>query len=165
MKRPEIGLLLGMAMGLFAGCSDSVEPGSAPVRLSATMKLVSDSLTVTLRVQNVSDTTQVLEWYPECRDGHPATFAVYRDAALTRLAWKPDDPASCPTVEAQMELAPDASGTIRGLPEGLSRILGDSIDAGRFYVAAHPQGLTVRPKGGSYATPVEAKVPAGAVDL
>jgi hypothetical protein len=44
-------------------------------------------------------------------------------------------------------------------------MLGDSIAAGRYYVAVHPHGLTIRPKTGSYDMPVDAKVPVGAVDL
>lgn len=157
-------LVLGIGISLSA-CSESVEPETTPIRLSATMKLAADSLTVTLRVLNVSDTTQVISWYPQCVDGHPADFALYRDAALTQVAWKPANPASCSVASSQLDILPDQSATIRGIPVSVQRMLGDSINPGRFYVAAHPHGLLVRPKAGSFDMPVEAKVPVGPVDL
>ncbi len=158
-----LGLVLGLGLGLL-GCADSAAPDDQPIRLSATMKVVADSLTVTLRVQNISDTTQVLEW-AECRGEHPADFAIYRDAAMTQLVWKAEPLGVCGSPRAEMELAPNQAGTIRGLPAAIADILGGAPDAGRFYVAAHPHGLTVRPKGASYDMPVAAKVPVGPVDL
>jgi len=156
------GLVLALVLGL-GGCEDSAAPDDQPIRLSATMKLAADSLTVTLRVQNVSDTTQVLEW-GLCPGDHPADFAIYRDGAMTDLVWKTPGVVVCGSPLSEMELAPDESGTIRGVPVFVPSILGGT-DRGRFYVAAHPHGLTVRPKGASYDMPVAAKVPVGAVDL
>lgn len=162
--RLGLGLGFGLAFAL-GGCRDTSAPAVQPIRLSATLKLVSDSLTVTLRVTNVSDTTQVLEW-GECPGLHPADFAVYRDAALTQLVWKTPGAAVCGSPLAEMELAPDATTAIRGLPAAIADILGPgAFGPGRFYVAVHPHSLTVRPKGGSYDMPVDAKVPAGTVDL
>ena len=159
-----LGFALWLGIGL-VGCEDSASPRDQPIRLSATMKLVADSLTVTLRVTNISDTTQVLEW-GGCPGDHPADFAIYRDAGLKQLVWKTPGVTDCSLTLEELELTPDESGTIRGFPAGLADILnGGTTAPGRFYVAVHPHGLTIRPKGGSYDMPVDAKVPAGAIDL
>ena len=158
-----LGVVLGLGLGL-VGCGESAGPDDQPIRLSATMKVAVDSLTVTLRVQNISDTTQVLAW-GHCVGEHPADFAIYRDAAMTQLVWKAEPLGVCGSPRAEMELAPDQSGTIRGIPAAVADILGAATDPGRFYVAAHPHSLTVRAKGASYDFPVAAKVPVGPVDL
>jgi hypothetical protein len=132
--------------------------------LSATMKVAADSLTVTLRITNVSDTTQVLEW-GGCPGDSPGDFAIYRDAGLTQRVWKTPGAATCSLALAEMSLVPNESGAIRGFPVAIEGMLGDSIGSGRYYVAVHPHGLTIRPKMGSYDMPVDAKVPVGAVDL
>ncbi|HEX6066008.1 MAG TPA: hypothetical protein VFZ04_17365, partial [Longimicrobiales bacterium] len=130
------GLVLALGIGL-GGCEDSASPQDQPIRLSATMKLAADSLTVTLRVTNISDTTQVLEW-GGCPGDHPADFAIYRDAAMTQLVWKTPGVVVCGSPLEEMELAPNESGTIRGIPAPVSHILGGAPEPGRFYVAAHP---------------------------
>ena len=164
MRRSTLWVVLGAALA-WAACEDTAAPGDQPIRLSASMKLVSDSLTVTLRVTNVSDTTQVIEW-GECRGLHPADFAIYRDAALTQLVWKTPGVPVCASPLVEIELAPGESGTIRGQPTAVAEMLnGGTTIPGRFYVAVHPHGLAVRPKGGSYDMPVNATVPVGPVDL
>ncbi len=160
-----LGLVLALGIGV-GGCADALEPRDQPIRLSATMKVAADSLTVTLRVLNVSDTTQVLEW-GICQGYHPADIAVYRDGAMSQLVWKtPRQSDTCAAVLAELELPPGASGTIRGFPAAVADILGGSSTMpGRFYVAVHPHGLTIREKGRSYDMPLAAKVPVGPVDL
>jgi hypothetical protein len=159
----RFGLVLALVLGL-GGCEDSAAPDDQPIRLSATMKLAADSLTVTLRVQNVSDTTQVLEW-GGCPGSAPTDIAVYRNPEMTRLVWKTPVVADCSLALEEMTLAPNQSGTIRGFPAAVPDILSAAAVPGRFYVAVHPHGLTVRPNGASYDMPVAAKVPAGPVDL
>jgi hypothetical protein len=164
MKKYLLAVLLSCVSAV-AACEDSAEPEDQPITLAATMKLAADSLNVSLRVTNVSDTTQVLEWFEDCPGGHPTDFAVYRDAGLTQQVWKTPSVAACPAVEAELILGPNQAGTIRGYGTAVPRILGDSIATGRYYVAAHPHGLRVRPLGASYDRPISAKVGIGPVDL
>jgi hypothetical protein len=164
--RRRFGLVPGLLLGIgLAACSDSAGPAESPIRLSATMKLAADSLVVTLRVQNVSDTTQVLEWNGGCLGDHPADFALYRDAGLTQQVWKQPTPSTCSVELGEMTLAPRQSGTIRGFPVATAQMLAVAGTGGRYFVAVHPHSLTVRPRAGSYDMPVDAKVPVGAVDL
>jgi hypothetical protein len=158
-----LGLVLGLGMG---GCDrDPTESARSPIRLSGSLKLVADSISVTLSVKNTSDTTQVLEW-TDCPVWHPTNFAIYRDVGLTELLWEVRRLGrDCPLPGGEAELSPDESMFIRGASFAVPAILGDSIPGRTYYVAIQPLGLTIRPKGGSYPMPVHAIVPAGTVDL
>jgi hypothetical protein len=163
----KILALSGLLALAACGSDDAVSPNNQPIRLSATMKLAADSLAVSLRVTNLSDTTQVLQWV-DCRAIHPTNFAVFRDAALTQRLWerrRQPAPSDCTATQGVERLAPDESVNIRGAPVAVSRILGDSIMGGTYYIAVEPLTLTTRPLLGSYDMPIEAVVPAGRIEL
>lgn len=158
-------LLVGFAM--IAGCEDdTAEPRDVPIALSATMKLAADSLNVSLRITNVSDTTQVLEW-TECGGLNPNNFGVYRDAQLSSRVWewRRMPQANCSVPLEQQGLIPGQSFAIRGESVAVSSILGDSIEDGLYYIAVQPEALRVRPAGASYEMPIAAKVPVGQIEL
>jgi hypothetical protein len=167
MKKQRCVIVMALAI---TACADHVtNPDDPPIRLSGTMKLAAESLTVSLHVHNLSDTTQVVEWSP-CYGVHPTNFAVFRDVMLTNQVWERTRlPGSrdCPglTVRDQRRLGPGESFIVRGAGVGINQILGDSIAAGSFYIGLRPMSLTVRPLGGSYDFPVEALVPVGLIEL
>ncbi len=158
------GLLCALVLAV-AGCygSDAAGPiGDAPVRLSGVMKLAADSLVVSLRVTNTSDTTLVIAWH-ECLSAHPANFGVFVDANLNQQLWEQQrlPRQDCPNEQEQRALAPDQSHLILGWPIGVEQILGDSIGDGTYHIAIMPLTLTVRPAGGSYEMPVQGRVRVG----
>lgn len=160
-----IGTVLSIV--LLASCDrDTTAPRDVPITLSATMKLAADSLNVALRVTNVSDTTQVLEW-TACGGLNPNNFGVYRDAQLNTRVWEwsrlPQNGCTVPLV--QQGLIPGQSFAIRGAAVAVSAILGDSLDDGFYYVAVLPTAIRIRPAGGSYEMPIEGKVPVGQIEL
>src|SRR5688572_19654452 len=161
-----IVLVFAAWFGTSACDRDVTDAGPAPIQLSATMKLAADSLTVTLRVTNVSDTTQVITWI-ECEPTTPTNFAVYRDVGLIEHLWeyRKTAPAGTPCPALNQSLTPTESFAIRGLPVAVETILGDSIASGSYYIAVQPLNLLVRPHGASYDMPVQAIVPAGQVEL
>jgi hypothetical protein len=164
--RKLIVMACAVLLGAGACDHDLTESGPAPISLSATMKLAADSLTVSLRILNVSDTTQVITW-AECEPTTPTNFAVYRDVGLIERLWeyRKTAPAGSNCPASNHSLAPDEAFSIRGAPVAVAAILGDSIAGGSYYIAVQPLNLLIRPKGDSYDTPVLAIVPAGAVDL
>jgi hypothetical protein len=161
-------IVLGFAALIVSSACDRdlTEAGPAPIRLAATMKLAADSLTVSLRVTNVSDTTQVITW-ADCEPTTPTNFAVYRDVGLVEHLWeyRKTAPAGPPCPALNESLAPTESFAIRGAPVAVDAILGDSIASGSYYIAVQPLNLLVRPLGDSYDMPVQAIVPAGQVEL
>ena len=148
-----------------AGCGghDVIGADDPPIRLSGTMKLAADSLTVTLRVTNLSDTTQVVEW-TECASYHPTRLALFRDAGLQQEAWEQPGGGTCPGLAGEMILAKTASGPIRGFGVALADML-NAVAPGRYYVGIKPLGLLVRRVGSSYAAPVRATIPVGPIEL
>ena len=160
-------IFLLCAVLLMAACGEGPsEVERSPLQLSGAVKLAADSLNVSLRITNVSDTTQVVQWLP-CVGEHPTNFALYSDVQLKRRVWELRRMTGdgCSVGTEQKLLGPDESVLLRAAPVGVQQILGDSIAAGRYYVALRPQALSVRPHGGSYDTPINAVVAAGAVDL
>jgi hypothetical protein len=163
MKKYWPGLFV---LTLAAACGDDViGSDDPPIALDGAMKLAADSLRVTLRVTNLSDTTQIVLWNG-CNGG-PANFALYRDAGLQNLVWeqRQDGPSTCSADLGEHALAPDESFTIRGTPAAVTDMLEDASVSGNYYVAVLPQNLAVRPVRGSYDAPVEAKVPVGLIEL
>lgn len=158
---------LAMALALMGGaCADTAGPtGDPPIRLAGVMKLAADSLTVSLRVTNVSDTTQVIAWH-DCASAHPANFGLFQDQSLTRQIWEQQ---RLPRVDCQnfqqAALAPEDSHLIQGWPVGIGQILGDSIADGVYHIAIIPVTLTVRPSLGSYDMPVQGTVGVGSIEL
>lgn len=166
MKRLLCGLVIAVA-----GCygSDAAGPiGDAPIRLSGVMKLAADSLVVSLRITNLSDTTLVIAWH-DCLSAHPANFGVFADANLNQQLWEQQrlPRQDCPNEQVleQQPLAPDQSHLILGRPIGVEQILGDSIADGTYHIAIMPLTLTVRPAGGSYEMPVQGRVRVGTMEL
>ena len=159
MKRLLCALVIAVA-----GCyGDSAGPiGDPPIRLSGVMKLAADSLVVSLRVTNISDTTQVIAWH-NCLSAHPANFGVFADAGLNQELWEQQrlPRQDCPNQQEQQVLGPDQSHLIMGWPIGVEQILGDSIGDGTYHIAIMPLTLTVRPAGGSYEMPVQGRVRVG----
>jgi hypothetical protein len=165
MKKYLIGALFSVIS--LAGCGeDTTNPRDVPIALSATMKLAADSLNVALRVTNVSDTTQVLEW-TACGGLNPNNFGVYRDAQLNNRVWewRRMPQSGCAVPLEQQGLIPGQSFAIRGASVAVSSILGDSIAEGLYYIAVLPTALRIRPAGASYEMPIEAKVPVGQIEL
>jgi hypothetical protein len=157
-------LLVLAVMATACGGDDVIGADDPPVRLSGTMKLVADSLTVTLRVANLSDTTQVVEW-TECASYHPTHLALFRDVGLQQQAWEQPIGSSCPSaVEGEMLLAKEASGPIRGFGVAIADML-NNVAPGTYYIGIKPLGLTVRRVGASYAAPVRATIPVGPITL
>ena len=161
MKR----LLCALAIAA-AGCyaSDTAGPPiyDDAIRLSGVMKLAADSLVVSLRITNLSDTTLVIAWH-DCLSAHPANFGLFADANLNQQLWEQQNlpRQDCSTELVQQPLAPDQSHLILGWPIGVEQIRGDSIADGTYHIAIMPVTLTVRPAGGSYEMPVQGRVRVG----
>ena len=131
-----------------AACSTSVSPTGLPsggfAETASTRIIPGDprSLLVTVDVQNASADSRSLVWSVDCAGGGPLIVRVYRGTGGARaLVWSSANvprAIGCPSLLIQRTLMPgDVVSLTSVVP--VAAILGDSIAAGQYEIAATPE--------------------------